>query len=131
LAPVWREPRLISQGVNDLVFAWWGSEYAPPPPPREVQTRIVILGGGFAGVTTADTLEHLFGADPSVSFTLVSDTNALLFTPMLAEVAGSSVEATRGHSTETFFARAFLGGNYFCLRIVIALPVSAVAFSVG
>src|SRR5262245_33366996 len=84
---------LISQCVNDLVFAWWGPEYQPPPPPREVKTRIVILGGGFAGVTTADTLEHLFGADPSVSLTLVSDTNALLFTPMLAEVAGSSVEA--------------------------------------
>jgi NADH dehydrogenase len=85
---------LVSQSVNDLVFAWWGPEYEPPPPSREVKTRIVILGGGFAGVTTADTLEHLFGADPSVSITLVSDTNALLFTPMLAEVAGSSVEAT-------------------------------------
>jgi len=84
----------ISQFINDLVFAWWGPEYEPPPPPREVKTRIVILGGGFAGVTTTDTLEQLFGADPSVSITLVSDTNALLFTPMLAEVAGSSVEAT-------------------------------------
>src|SRR5262249_3458973 len=37
---------------------------------------------------------ELFGADPSVSISLVSDTNALLFTPMLAEVAGSSLEAT-------------------------------------
>src|SRR5215510_2361717 len=85
---------LISQGVNDLIFACWGLEYEPPPPPREVKTRIVILGGGLAGDNTADTLECLFGADPSVSITLVSDTNALLFTPMLAEVASSSVEAT-------------------------------------
>ena len=85
---------LISQGTNDVVFAWWGPEYEPPPPSREVKTRIVILGGGFAGVTTASTLEQLFGADPSVSITLISDTNALLFTPMLAEVAGSSLEAT-------------------------------------
>jgi NADH dehydrogenase len=84
----------ISQCVNDLVFAWWGPEHELPPPSREVKTRIVILGGGFAGVTTASTLEQLFGADPSVSITLVSDTNALLFTPMLAEVAGSSLEAT-------------------------------------
>jgi NADH dehydrogenase len=85
---------LISQSVNDLVLWWWGPESEPPPPSREVKQRIVILGGGFAGVTTASTLEHLFGADPSVAITVVSETNALLFTPMLAEVAGSSLEAT-------------------------------------
>ncbi len=45
-------------------------------------------------MTTAMSLEQVFGADRSVDFTLVSDTNALLFTPMLAEVAGSSVEPT-------------------------------------
>jgi NADH dehydrogenase len=85
---------LITQFVNDLVLFWWGPEYEPPPPAPEVKTRIVILGGGFAGVTTATHLEQLFGPDPSVSITLISDTNALLFTPMLAEVAGSSLEAT-------------------------------------
>ena len=58
-----------------------------------MRTRIVILGGGFAGVTTAIHLERAFGADPSISLTLVSETNALLFTPMLAEVAGGSLEA--------------------------------------
>src|SRR6185436_9396374 len=51
-------------------------------------------GGGFAGMATAEALEQTFGADASVSLTLVSDTNALLFTPMLAEVAGSSLEPT-------------------------------------
>jgi NADH dehydrogenase len=56
--------------------------------------RVVILGGGFGGVSTAKSLEHLFGADESVELTLVSQTNALLFTPMLAEVAGSSLEPT-------------------------------------
>lgn len=85
---------LISQVLNDLAFYWLGAEYEPPPPPREVKTRIVILGGGFAGTTTAEHLEQQFGADPSVSITLVSETNALLFTPMLAEVAGSSLEAS-------------------------------------
>src|SRR4029077_20059000 len=56
--------------------------------------HVVILGGGFGGMSTAESLEHLFGADQSVEFTLVSVTNALLFTPMLAEVAGSSLEPT-------------------------------------
>src|SRR6516162_1516816 len=56
--------------------------------------RIVILGGGFGGTSTAESLEHLFGADESVELILVSETNALLFTPMLAEVAGSSLEPT-------------------------------------
>jgi NADH:ubiquinone reductase (H+-translocating) len=38
----------------------------------------------------AECLEERLGA--SVSITLISETNALLFTPMLAEVAGSSLE---------------------------------------
>jgi NADH dehydrogenase len=84
---------LITQGLNDLAFWRLGPEYIPAPPPVTPQ-QIVILGGGFAGVTTAEKLEHIFGADRSVSFTLVSEANALLFTPMLAEVAASSLEPT-------------------------------------
>jgi NADH:ubiquinone reductase (H+-translocating) len=56
--------------------------------------HILILGGGFGGMTTAQNLERVFGADPSVRFTLISENNALLFTPMLSEVAGSSLEPT-------------------------------------
>ena len=70
-----------------------GAEPAPAAPVVE-PTRIVVLGGGFAGVGTAQELERLFRDNPSVEFTLVSETNALLFTPMLAEVAGSSLEPT-------------------------------------
>jgi NADH dehydrogenase len=55
-------------------------------------TRVVILSGGFAGMSTALFLERELSADRSVSLTLVSENNALLFTPMLAEVAGGSVE---------------------------------------
>ena len=85
---------LIVQALTDLALVWLGPEPIPMPPERVIKTRIVILGGGFAGVTTAEQLEHLFGAELSVEITLVSDTNALLFTPMLAEVAGSSLEPT-------------------------------------
>ncbi len=83
---------LIAQALNDLALAKFGPEPEPPKPAEPQAKHIVILGGGFAGMTTAQDLEEVFGADRSVSFTLVSETNALLFTPMLAEVAGSSLE---------------------------------------
>lgn len=84
----------LVQVLEDLALRWLGPEPDPPPLERNTKTRVVILGGGFAGVTTAEGLERKFGADPSVEFTLVSDTNALLFTPMLPEVATSSLEPT-------------------------------------
>ncbi len=85
---------LASQAASDAAERWLGPEPVPPPPPEPCKRRIVILGGGFAGVETAVNLEYVFGADRSVAITVVSDTNALLFTPMLAEVAGSSLEPT-------------------------------------
>ncbi len=85
---------LLVQAFSDLARGILGPERQSSLPERIIETRIVILGGGFAGVTTAETLEHLFGSDPSVSLTIVSDVNSLLFTPMLAEVAGGSLEPT-------------------------------------
>ncbi len=83
---------LIVQALSDLALAKLGPEPHQQRPAAPEPKHIVILGGGFAGMTTAQNLEEVFGADRSVAFTLVSDTNALLFTPMLAEVAGSSLE---------------------------------------
>ncbi|MDP9410518.1 MAG: FAD-dependent oxidoreductase, partial [Actinomycetota bacterium] len=85
---------LLAQALGDLALWWLGPEHTPTSPERDVKSRIVILGGGFAGVATAERLERKFGPDPSVELTLISDTNALLFTPMLAEVATSSLEPT-------------------------------------
>src|SRR5947199_1537730 len=85
---------LLGQAAHDLAFWRWGPEPVPQPPPAMEKKHIVILGGGFGGMTTAENLERVFGADRSIDFTLVSETNALLFTPMLAEVAGSSLEPT-------------------------------------
>ena len=49
--------------------------------------RIVILGGGFAGVYAALHLEKSLARDPEIEIVLVSRENFLLFTPMLHEVA--------------------------------------------
>ena len=51
--------------------------------------RIVIIGGGFAGVTLAQALERL--CDTSTEIVVVSRDNHLVFTPMLPEVAGRSL----------------------------------------
>ena len=85
---------LVAQALQDVALWRLGPESTPPQTKHKIETRVVILGGGFAGVATAESLERRFGADPSVGITLVSDTNALLFTPMLAEVAAGSLEPT-------------------------------------
>jgi len=58
------------------------------------KTRIVVLGGGFAGVNAVMQLERRFRRDPSVEITLVSQDNFFLFTPMLHEVAASDLDLT-------------------------------------
>ncbi len=102
---------LISQGLNNLAQRVIGKEPVFRLQVPSVTKRIVILGGGFAGMRTAECLEEQLRGDPSVSVFLVSDTNALLFTPMLAEVAGSSLEPShisiplRGSLHRTEFIR--------------------------
>lgn len=53
--------------------------------------RVVIVGGGFGGVAAAQRMEQLLAHRPEVSVTLVSQSNHLLFTPMLAEVASGTL----------------------------------------
>jgi NADH:ubiquinone reductase (H+-translocating) len=54
--------------------------------------RIVVLGGGFGGLTAAESLDRLFQGDDDVDITLISDTNFMVYTPMLADVAGGTIE---------------------------------------
>ena len=55
-------------------------------------TRVVILGGGFGGISTAQGLEKIFWRSSNIEITVLSQSNYLLFTPMLAEVAASALE---------------------------------------
>ena len=54
--------------------------------------RILILGGGFAGIECCLKLESYFKHDTSIEITLVSEDNFLLFTPMLPQVASGTIE---------------------------------------
>lgn len=62
-------------------------------PSRGPAGQLVILGGGFAGVSAAQRLEQLLRRRRDVRVVLVSQSNYLLFTPLLAEVAGGELEA--------------------------------------
>ena len=70
-----------------------GEPVGVPLTPHKPNWRIVILGGGFGGVSAAQRLGDLFLRDLRIDVTLVSQSNYLLFTPMLAEVASSGLEA--------------------------------------
>jgi NADH:ubiquinone reductase (H+-translocating) len=86
---------VLSQAARELAKYFLGPESpARAPCPPEKMTQVVILGGGFAGVSTAEHLEKQFRSDATVSFTLISETNSWLFTPMLVEVATSGLEPT-------------------------------------
>jgi NADH dehydrogenase len=54
--------------------------------------RIVVLGGGFAGLECTRRLESYFGKNPDIEIILVSEDNFLLFTPMLPQVASGMIE---------------------------------------
>jgi len=54
--------------------------------------KIVILGGGFAGVECARQLESEFGDNSEIELVMISEDNFLLFTPMLPQVASGMIE---------------------------------------
>jgi NADH dehydrogenase len=53
------------------------------------ERRIVIVGGGFAGVTLAQRLERL--TPPETELVLLSSENHFVFTPLLAETVGREI----------------------------------------
>ena len=55
------------------------------------KTKIVIAGGGFAGLYAAKYLDKRLAARPDIEVTLISRENFILFTPMLHEVAAGDL----------------------------------------
>jgi NADH:ubiquinone reductase (H+-translocating) len=53
--------------------------------------RVLILGGGFAGVYAAQSLEKALGRRDDIEIALVAKENYFVFQPMLAEVISGSI----------------------------------------
>jgi NADH dehydrogenase len=58
------------------------------------KSRVLILGGGFAGLYAAMRLDRTLARRPHVDITLVNRENFFLFTPMLHEIAASDLDIT-------------------------------------
>ncbi|MEU9051082.1 NAD(P)/FAD-dependent oxidoreductase [Streptomyces sp. NPDC048384] len=71
------------------LWAW----FPPRPAPQRAKPHVVIVGGGFGGVGAARELDRHLGRGLDAHVTLISDSNFLLFTPLLVGVASSTVEA--------------------------------------
>ena len=54
--------------------------------------KIVVLGGGFAGIECTRQLELLFKDESNIEIVLISEDNFLLFTPLLPQVASGMIE---------------------------------------
>jgi NADH dehydrogenase len=69
-----------------------GSGPAKPAAAEPGKIRIVVLGGGFGGVTAVRELERLCGGQADVELTLVSRDNFFVLTPLLFEACSGRLE---------------------------------------
>jgi NADH dehydrogenase len=67
---------------------------APGKGKQSAPHRVVILGGGFAGVYTAKHLTRLLRGRRDVHVELLSEENYFVFQPLLPEVAAGSISPT-------------------------------------
>jgi NADH dehydrogenase len=114
-----------------------------PAKPRPRAPRVVIVGGGFGGVAAARRFERLNLRGHRIDVTLVSDSNHLLFTPMLAEVASGGLEErhisspVRAAVAHTRFRHGRVAGVDVARRVVRleaggeALPYDHLVLAVG
>jgi NADH dehydrogenase len=86
--------------TNDPAPNTHGTAIAQPGPPQlmarlqKAKHRVVVLGGGFAGVYTARYLSEMLGGRTDVHVELLSEENYFVFQPLLPEVAAGGVSPT-------------------------------------
>jgi NADH dehydrogenase len=89
--------------------------------PERGVARIVIVGSGFGGVSAARRFEQLALRGARIDVTLIGESNFLLFTPMLAEVASGALEP--GHISAP--VRAAVAHTRFRNRTVVGVDVDS------
>ena len=90
-----------------------------------VNTRILILGGGFAGSNVLRETQKRFKGDDT-EITLVSQDNFFLFTPMLPEISSGMLHA----SDITTPIRTFCKTANFCHAKILSIDVENKSVSV-
>ena len=105
---------LVLQGILAVAAVSPGVRHEPQ---ALAPCRILIVGGGFAGISAARRLERHALRGVSLDVTLIGESNFLLFTPMLAEVASGSLEP--GHISAP--VRAAVAHTRFRNRTVMAV----------
>ncbi len=81
----------IAYGVL-ITYALNGAGHWRRPIAVDRPGKLVILGGGFAGVHCAMKLERLLGEFTNVTVTLAHSESSFLFHPLLPEVVGGTVQ---------------------------------------
>ncbi|WP_328423915.1 NAD(P)/FAD-dependent oxidoreductase [Streptomyces sp. NBC_00443] len=79
--------------IAGLTFHALSAWFPPRLAPQRAKPHVLIVGGGFGGVGAARELDRRLGRGLDAHVTLISDSNFLLFTPLLVGVASSTVEA--------------------------------------
>ena len=71
---------------------WKHHQYHVHENPSESLKKILIIGGGYAGIGVLNRIQKQFQDDVDVSISLVSESNFFLHTPMLPEMATGAIE---------------------------------------
>lgn len=89
------------------------------------KTKVLILGGGFAGSNVLQEMQKQFKRD-DVEITLVSQDNFFLFTPMLPEISSGMLHA----SDITTPIRTFCKTATFCHAKILSIDIENKCVSV-
>ena len=81
----------LGHGVSRAIDRALGSPLVAAQNPEDAPRRVVIIGGGHAGIACARELERLLGPDRSVRVALVADSRSLLETRLRTNLRRTAV----------------------------------------